>query len=612
MIDKISQTAVAQLDLAPSGSARPDLPADYYLKNFQQLVDFVSQAYADLLTADEQAFATGFSALSASARMLYVRLLCRSHNVFRLDKLHYSEISDLKGAVAELASAGFVVLDARLPVTWASRLFTKPELLVHIQAHPDWQPGNVVVKKLKRDELEELWQTLHARPVYKAADTFADDIEPEIHESPASWLSAADESRLPLIDIASLATTILLNRSEHFDVFRLCFFGNLYQDMTDFVLRDLGLMCYEHYEIDQCNRAFGSRSQLDAHLEYFRLAESLPALKELTAEEILNVESLLPKATDNHLLRRLERLRISMARQLERMDKPKLADSLYQKCARAPASERRIRILMKREAWPHAFELCQQVLDSPTNDEEAQTVSGLAARIARKCDVSYNDSWAYKPPQEFIELADTGETVELQAAEHYSGSGTCFYTENVLIDGVFGLAFWDVIFAPVSGAFFNPFQAAPSDFHDPEFLHARRDLLTQQFQRLAVDGELKQQVTDRFSLKQGIVNPMVNWRYLAPDLLDLAIERIPLQDWLAMFKRLLLDTRSNRSGLPDLVVFPKDVSESGYHYRLVEVKGPGDTLQKNQIRWMRFFADHNIDHAVCHVSWCDADSSSHG
>ncbi|NQZ10656.1 MAG: VRR-NUC domain-containing protein, partial [Algicola sp.] len=40
-------------------------------------------------------------------------------------------------------------------------------------------------------------------------------------------------------------------------------------------------------------------------------------------------------------------------------------------------------------------------------------------------------------------------------------------------------------------------------------------------------------------------------------------------------------------------------------YELVEVKGPGDRLQKNQLRWMQYFHQQGIRHRVVHVRWSD-------
>ena len=109
---------------------------------------------------------------------------------------------------------------------------------------------------------------------------------------------------------------------------------------------------------------------------------------------------------------------------------------------------------------------------------------------------------------------------------------------------------------PVAGVFFNPFQHAPADFNDSGFVRAREAEINHQLKELAQEGVLKSQVFERFSSKFGLQNPMVNWRYLNEELLEFAMERIPIKDWLAVFNRLLKDTRLNRSGFPDLILFP--------------------------------------------------------
>ncbi|MEK9713927.1 MAG: VRR-NUC domain-containing protein, partial [Thalassolituus sp.] len=76
----------------------------------------------------------------------------------------------------------------------------------------------------------------------------------------------------------------------------------------------------------------------------------------------------------------------------------------------------------------------------------------------------------------------------------------------------------------------------------------------------------------------------------------LAISRIPLAHWRACFEFLLKDLRHHRAGLPDLIRFPQ---EGGYE--LIEVKGPGDTLQKNQKAWLAEFARAGIPARVLHV-----------
>ena len=64
----------------------------------------------------------------------------------------------------------------------------------------------------------------------------------------------------------------------------LLFFGNVYQDLTEFVLRDLGIFRYENYPIDAQHRIFKSRTELEQYLHLVDLREQLDAA---TDSEIL-------------------------------------------------------------------------------------------------------------------------------------------------------------------------------------------------------------------------------------------------------------------------------------------------------------------------------------
>ena len=92
------------------------------------------------------------------------------------------------------------------------------------------------------------------------------------------------------------------------------------------------------------------------------------------------------------------------------------------------------------------------------------------------------------------------------------------------------------------------------------------------------------------------------WDSLTEELLELALSCIPPLHLKKFFERILLDIKSNRSGLPDLVQFwPEE-----RRYRMIEVKGPGDRLQDNQIRSLAYCAAHQIPVAVCYVRWAES------
>ncbi|MFV8782616.1 VRR-NUC domain-containing protein [Microbulbifer sp. SA54] len=544
-----------------------ELAPDYYLSNFRALLDFVISRYDALLSAEERAFFADFQALATDSQRLYVRLLSRkgvpssAGALFRQTKLAYSEIDDLPRAVEQLVTSGLLLRNPALPLAEILPLFTKAELLP--------RSLSPLPNAIKRPELE---QALLEQPL-----------------DPAN-VSAGE----PILAVQA---------AEHFETFKLCFFGNLNQDLTDWVLRDLGLYQYERYPLDRHNLPFQSRAQIEQHLQYYDCLMLADEALANGSEAILALAAQLPAAhgEDATLHRRVDRLRLTLARQLERCDALDAADQLYQACTRPPARERRARIAVKRGDIDGGLSLCREILAAPLNEAETVFAESFGHRTAKRA--KHAKDWAapdrYQPPTETVALPPADGRVELIAAawlesEHDS---ECFYVENTLFNGVLGLYIWDLLFAPVPGAFFNPFQVAPSDFRTPDFYPSRREALDQRLAELT-GQTLAARVWQHFDSKQGIANPLVAWEALSAALLTRALEHIPAHHWRELFRRLLADISHHRNGLPDLIHFPADGG-----YELVEVKGPGDRLQQNQQRWLGFFARHGIPHRVLHVEW---------
>jgi len=543
-----------------------ELAEDYYLTNFKQLVRFVAESYRHLLTAEERAFAQQFFALPTDAQKLYVRLLCRSHSLFRQNKLHYSEILDLPAAAQKLCEAGYLSINSIDAIDLIVPLFTRVELRDRLPL--------AFNSSMKRAEMEE--------QIYS-------------HKNPVQLMESLkyDENILEV------------QQQSHFDLYRLCFFGNLYQDMTDFVLRDLGLTKFEEYNISRANLSFQSREQIEAHLQYYACVEQLDDVLSDTEEAIFSLHKQVPTSlhSDANLRRRVDRLNNNLARQLERLGHLEAALEIYRKSLKPPSRERQARGLTSLGLPEEAFELCHQLLQSPVTEEESQFAEFFINKLAKKLGKERKATERYRPQEIKLQLESSTESVELCAANYFSNTGECHYTENTLFTAVLGLAIWDIIFAPVKGVFFNPFQDAPADFYEPEFTQQRQGILQDRLTELADTQLFERRVLETFDKKHGLQNPLVNWHYLSKSLLSMALQKVPTADWLSVFSRLLKDPRHNRNGFPDLIHFP---SVGGYN--LIEIKGPGDSLQKNQLRWMAYFAQHEIPHQVAHVSWVDAES----
>jgi hypothetical protein len=541
----------------------PDLPETYYLDNVLTLFQHVEQTYADILNPDQIEFLTRFSGFDEDARKLYIRLLNRSNDWFRVSKLSYAEIGSLEDAIETLCHGDCLRLNPELNDSTLLSLFTKPELLAALDQNP-------ALGKLRRQELETELMNLNDRGYFNELNRRDDFLE-------------------------------VLNR-DHYQLCQMLFFGNLNQSMTDFVLRDLGLNQYESYSIDPAHRPYRSSLEIQQHWLLHQLGVLLEQVDRTDPAILIECFDMIPVGieVDAPAYRKSENLRYEISRQLERIGHHDEALQRFQHCHLPPSRERITRIYDHQGHHQQALEHCIQIVDNPIDDEELQFACMFAARLCKRHQFEaplsiQQHSITHKPDIVELELQKQ-ESVEIAVAEYY-GEG-CYYLENSLFNGVLGLLLWDVIFAAKNGSFFNPFQHRPSDLYAHDFLHRRRELLQQLWASIHNNQDIWQIVLARWPQKYGLMNPFVNWQDLNLDIIELALERIEHQQWLAVFERILHDLRFNRAGFPDLVYFPPAGG-----YQLIEVKGPGDTLQKNQQRWMQYFKQQGIAHHLVRVKW---------
>ena len=547
---------------------QPDLPETYYLDNVLTLFRHVSGLYADILDDDTLAFLHDFEALDDDARKLGIRLLNRRHDRFRLGKLDYAEIGDLEAAVEALRAAGFIEVDGELDAPDLMSLYTRAELL-------SCAADDAGLRKLRRAELEtELLER-------DDADYFR-------------RLRAGDR-------------IIELLRVDEYLICQMLFFGNLNQSMTDFVLRDLGLYRYETYTIDVGHRPYRDALEIRQHWLLYQLEILFDMDPGDDPALLAEIARLIPDDIDPQApaYRRSERLRYEIARQYERLDECETALELYRQCRLPPSRERIARIRDRLGEQRAALDQCLCIAEDPLDESELQFAYGFAARLARRHGLELPpslDAAAGKHRPEIVDLElEFEDSVELAVAGYLDGLADderCYYLENSLFNGVLGLLIWDAVFAPLPGAFYNPFQHRPSDFYAHDFCDRRRELLDDIWHSIGDNADIRHIVAARWQDKHGIMNPLVNWQALDLDIIELALERIDYRHWRAVFARILADLRNNRAGFPDLLHFP-----AAGGYCLVEVKGPGDSLQKNQQRWMQYFRQHDIPHRLARVTW---------
>lgn len=569
-------------DLNSSGNGGSvELPPLYYLHNFDQMLAHVLSQYDDLLHHDERQTAAAITQLDTTARALLVRFFTRKGWIFRPDKLVYSELANIAGGLQALMAKG-LIHSGQPEDNAALGYFTKAELLATVkslnsQNVSDW-------KRLKRPELEQRlieWE-------------LASELNQRLAEQTV-WVSERVQ-------------TFLIRM-------QLLYFGNLHQSLTEFVLRDLGLYRYHDYALDKRTRGFDSRAMLDRHLHYYQLLEKLDTLNSDDTAAWCDLDKQLAELqqqddADHRLQRRIQRQRLHIARHLERQQQPELALQGYQQLQLHPARERRIRILAKtspQEAW----EICRQAWQAPVNDQEHAFLAAFIPRLQRR--LKQPDTNWFQPLSDLDEHywtlseADTELLGQRGAIERLAldglqqrQAGKGFHVENALFTAVFGLLFWPVVFAPVSGAFFHPFQSKPDDYGEPGFWERRQEAADRIWQQLEYP-QWHCVLEERIRRYQDTLNPLVNWRFVghaqASGFWQQALERIPAVHWKAVFRYMAADLNSRTSGLPDLIWFP----DAG-GVQLYEVKGPGDTVKGHQAGWLRHLKAVGMDASVLYLT----------
>lgn len=321
----------------------------YYLENFETVVRWVRQHHSDLLTDEETGHIDNLLALSRPARALLARMVMRTGELFRVERLDYPELGQPVATAAEsLAHADWIDETPDISLEDLFRLFTLAEL----------RPA--LADRISAAGL----------PARAAKGLLKDTLIP-LHPDPAPV-----EHWLPLLP----TRVIRLNNMALFDRLRLMFFGNLRQSWSDFVLVELGHQRYEQVPLSIDSRAFNERSHVDRYLVMHHCRERLDQgeLPETVWQHV-------PAASDNTWLEsRRGRLLFELGKLAERGGDRELALTAYEQSGHREARLRRLRLLERLKQYREAWELASAAGDEPRFGAEERGLERILSRLAKK------------------------------------------------------------------------------------------------------------------------------------------------------------------------------------------------------------------------------------
>ena len=548
----------------------------YYLDNFRYVLDLVKRLYSPILNEAEDDFMRRFNALSVDAQCIFVRFSNRKGLFFRVNKLQYPEITDLSAALGELLLAGFVErLSAHHEVMGRDGLsvFTKPELLTLLPLEAE------DIKLIKNQKKEEL-------------------VAYALHEIDFGQI---------VTSLTTAETVVKIRFEAEVMMIKYLFFGNRGSDMTEFVVRDLGMQHFERYDESKMTARFQSRKEVDDKLLISLTNEEFYDLKtaETPAEDIynwfLNWNETRPELSEI-AIPGYQWLICKMGAFLERQKLPDQALAVYELSDRVPARERRARLLFKNGSVDEALALCDEIAATPQNAEERYFATDFRNKIlglsekkrSRKATTRFlSDAESLTIPAAYRHHVEAG-VINYYREANFDAA----FTENYPWRGLFGLVFWDIIHDANVSAIHHPLQRAPSDFYSPDFYSRRETLLRNRLTELKTRDDWRRQVGRTYNAKYGITNVLVDWNDEMLSLVNQIVAVLDVDQLRLIMLEMAHNVREHTRGFPDLLVW----NEAG-NYDFVEVKSPTDHLGPQQLHWLQFFQTIGVKAKVVRVIW---------
>ncbi|KAJ8476350.1 hypothetical protein OPV22_020077 [Ensete ventricosum] len=603
-----------------------------YQKNFSLMIEEVMSHHSHLFTAEEKLFIGSFNSLSDEGQRLFVRLYTRKGPWFRVSNIFYPEIQDPQKAIEELQLAGYIYS------------FQSSE-------DPFIYDMKEVIDLLNVSEMRKVINLELPKKGINCARR---------HELVNILFSAYANGACPLLPkmvLGQAGTCIRISSSSDILFWRIqrLFFLNGEQDLSAFLLIDLGMIKFPDYVCDISQRIFQDRTDL---LEYEEAIEVAQIMDESLEEN--NMEMVI-RCIDISDIRMCTSFR-GKAHSSTSGSPPQffstfsasfvyskvlsLGVSFFEREHRYEDATRLLKGLLRRIIHDsrRGYWMLRLSVDlehmNRLNESLSVAEEGIldpwvraGSRIALQRRVlrlgkpprrwripGYADSVKRKIKEVCIRGRPlTSETatknsyygydgelcgVEQLALQYYAEEGggwSGVHSESGIWMTIFGLLMWDVIFSNVPDVFMSRFQIAPLDFDTDDFYVTRESLIESQLQK--INGGMAEEILiSSWESHVGIACRGVNWERHSLSDLRAAVACIGGSPLASLCRHLATDYRSWSSGMPDLLLWRFHGDKGEGEAKLVEVKGPTDRLSEQQRAWLLTLMNCGFDTEVCKVT----------
>ncbi|KAH6788109.1 zinc ion binding/nucleic acid binding/hydrolase [Perilla frutescens var. hirtella] len=600
-----------------------------YQHNLVLLIQEVLKSNRHLFTDSEVSFLEAFDSLPDDSKRLFARLYTRKGPWFRLSSLSYPEIADHDQAIKGLVEAGYLC-------------------------------SFLLRNELEEDDLEEVLNILNIDELREALLVRNKKCNHGTRKQDIIKLLLSSNTGGPCSDIrgfvlARTGSCVKLSTLAEFLVWRAerLFFLNGEQDLSAFLLVDLGIVKYPAYRCIISEQIFQNRSDLLSYEEAIEMSQIMvESLDENNSELVLrciemcvsrmsiclgenrspsggSMDAFLSHFSASWVYSKVVFLGVSF---LECEKRYVDAINLIRQLLSTFSSDRRrgywtLRLSVDLEHLGRVDDSLQ-VAEDGLHDPWVRAGSRVAlqrrvlrlGKPPRRWKIpSYSKSVNRKIFQVHVQgrplngktgmksifYGEDGERcgVEELALQYYAGDGGGWqgvHTESGIWLTIFGILMWDIIFADVPNAFRTKFQTAPLDLETDSFYDTRRGFIEAHLEKIK-DGMAEEILITMWESHVGTACRGVNWEKHSLADLRAAVKCIGGACLASICRHLAQDYRSWSSGMPDLLLWRLHDCYRG-EAKLVEVKGPRDRLSEQQRAWLLFLIDCGFNVEVCKVT----------
>ncbi|QUS39483.1 exonuclease [Tardiphaga alba] len=534
----------------------PSLPVYYYLDHFREMLGFVAETYASILTEEHHNFSRSFGRLSRDAQCLLVRMVNRRGSVFNREHFKYAEIFDLRSALEELRGIGHA--RSLVPDDYAAFLSRLPKTELFAGG-----------KSAGFSDIRSSW----SKP--RLVEFFAQRIPFD------TAVEYCDGDRFVVL----AGTTPI-----EFQLY--LYFGKTEVDLKNFALRDLGLMrtngasafSARFEDGDEARACFYYSQILD------RTEEKCANVYRLCAEEILAG----PFCPTDYAVELRGRAACRVGQFFENLGDLELANSLYRAGESADCRERLVRLVYVSGDKIEAEALLTRMIDDPLTDEELTFAADFHARKFGGRRTGACTEMLRAATTIAIDDAHRGNPEAGVASFKRRQGYRVFFTENNVWLAMFGLIFWDELFE--SDQLNSGFDWVPRCLKDGTFLRRFEPQIAAKLDAVR-SGAALNILLRSVAGKWGRPNGLFAWDHVDLDALRCLLAGVDTAGLASILEAMCRDFRSMRDGFPDLML----VQDGKVSFS--EVKAEGDVIRRNQLTRLRQLGNARIPVEIGRVAY---------